>query len=214
MRKAAAFLIIALFLLSSTVAFAARPVSPGQGKNKDYEPVPNSICIDPGHGGGDIGSVNNDLLEKDINLEVASLLKEKLETADYIVFMTRTSDVYRSNADRYNLCDLEKAAILISIHHNGSSNQSVDYTSALYGKRKDRVLAQLVADTVSAQLSLPNYGISRFASGVLLKSDMPATISEGFFLTNSTEYDLIKNSGRLDQEANALLSAVEIYFGN
>ncbi len=119
---------VVLFLFSSSTVFAAKPVSPG--KNKDFNPVPNSVCIDPGHGGGgDIGAVNNDLLEKDVNLQVALLLKANLEAADYTVFMTRTEDVYLTNADRYNYCDAQRAAILISIRHNGSTDSSTDYTT-------------------------------------------------------------------------------------
>ena len=81
-------------------------------------------------------------------------------------------------------------------------------------KKSDVALAQEVVNTVSTSLGIPSQGISRFASGVLLKAKMPATISEGFFLTNSTEYNLVKTSNRLDQEAQALFLAIQLYFGN
>ena len=127
--------------------------------------------------------------------------------------MKRRGNETLSNADRYNFCNDNKASILISIHHNGSNDASVDFTSALYMKKSDIALAKIVVNEISSQLILPNNGISRFASGVLLKVNMPATISEGFFLTNSNEYNLIMDSGRLDQEANALLSGIQTYFG-
>ncbi len=79
-------------------------------------------------------------------------------------------------------------------------------------KKKDVALATVVADTVSTSLGLPNYGIYQFPSGVLIKSDMPATISEAFFLTSSTEYDLIKNGNRLEEETDALFDAITTYF--
>jgi N-acetylmuramoyl-L-alanine amidase len=78
-------------------------------------------------------------------------------------------------------------------------------------KTEDKPLAQLVVDTVSKTLGLTSNGISRFPSGVLLKSNMPATISEGFFLTNTTEYELIK-TGRLVEETDALFAAINKYF--
>lgn len=177
-------------------------------------PVPNSVCIDPGHGGSDIGATNQDLTEKEINLEVALALKEKLELAGYKVFITRTDDATLSNADRYNYCNLQKAAVLISIHHNGSGSSTIDYSQALYMKKSDVALAQKVANSVSSSLGIPNGGISRFASGVLLKANMPSTISEGFFLTNENEYNLIKTTSRLDQEAAALFSAIQDYFND
>lgn len=200
-----------LFLLLALPVFAAKPASPGRGGDQE-PPVANSVCIDPGHGGSDIGAVNGDLLEKNVNLEVANKLSVLLEGAGYTVFQGRTDDSTLSNADRYNYCNSQRAAILVSIHHNGSAESSLDYSTALYMKKSDVALSQIVVDTVSSQLELPNRGISRFASGVLLKTDMPATISEGFFLTNDNEYNLIKNSARLEQEANALLFAIQTYF--
>ncbi|OGG31093.1 hypothetical protein A3I51_00745 [Candidatus Gottesmanbacteria bacterium RIFCSPLOWO2_02_FULL_38_8] len=203
--KANLFIFLLLFTLLVPQAFAAKPTPP--------HPIPNSVCIDAGHGGTDSGTSNNELLEKNVNLDVAILLEIKLKGAGYKVFMTRRDDDNLSNADRYNYCNDNKASILISIHHNGSSDASVDFTSALYIKKSDVALANIVAKEVSGQLNIANHGISRFASGVLLKANMPATISEGFFLTNTNEYNLINTAGRLDQEANALLSATQIYFG-
>ena len=202
---------LCLFLLLALPVFAQKPASPGQ-KPGGEPPIPNSVCLDPGHGDSDIGAVNGDLQEKNINLEVANKLATLLTGADYTVFQTRTDDNTLSNADRYNFCNSQRATILVSIHHNGSSDSNLDYSTALYMKKPDVALAQVVVNTVSSQLGLPNHGISRFASGVLLKADMPATISEGFFLTNTVEADLIKNSNRLDQEAQALFAAIESYF--
>lgn len=199
------FLFLLLFTLFVPKVYGAKPTP--------ASPIPNSVCIDPGHGGSDIGASNNELLEKNVNLDVAKYLEIKLSDAGFTVFMTRRDDETLSNADRYNFCNGNKASILISIHHNGSNDPTVDFTSALYMKKSDVKLAGIVANEVSKQLGLSNHGISRFASGVLLKANMPATISEGFFLTNSNEYDLIKNNDRLDQEANALLFAVQTYFG-
>ena len=202
---------LCLFLLLALPVFAQKPASPGQ-KPGGETAIPNSVCLDPGHGGSDIGAVNGDLQEKNVNLEVANKLATLLTGAGYTVFQTRTDDNTLSNADRYDYCNSQRAAILVSIHHNGSSDSNLDYSTALYMKKPDVALAQIVVNTVSSQLGLPNHGISRFASGVLLKADMPATISEGFFLTNTIEADLIKNANRLDQEAQALFAAIESYF--
>ena len=202
---------LCLFLLLALPVFAQKPASSGQ-KPGGEPPIPNSVCLDPGHGSSDIGAVNGDLQEKNVNLEVANKLATLLTGAGYTVFQTRTDDNTLSNAYRYNYCNSQRAAILVSIHHNGSSDSNLDYSTALYMKKPDVALAQIVVNTVSSQLGLPNHGISRFASGVLLKADMPATISEGFFLTNTIEADLIKNANRLDQEAQALFAAIESYF--
>src|SRR3989344_2146698 len=115
------FLILLFLLLSQNSIFAA-------GKPPSPSPISNSVCIDAGHGGSDIGTNNQDLTEKEVNLQVAQLLEGKLKAAGYTVFMTRTNDSTLSNADRYNYCNTQKAAILISIHHNGSNNNTTDYS--------------------------------------------------------------------------------------
>ncbi|MDP2693232.1 MAG: N-acetylmuramoyl-L-alanine amidase [bacterium] len=204
-----------VLVLVLSVIFLATLANPALAAKPTPTPTPQpgikSVCIDPGHGGIDIGSSNEDLLEKDVNLQVAQLLKGKLEP-NYTVYMTRENDDTLSNAGRYNYCNSQNATILISIHHNGSTNQNTNYSLGLYMKKSDVALAQEVVSSVSSALGLPSNGISRFASGVLLKSNMPSTISEGFFLTNSNEYNLIKTSNRLDQEAQALFSAINTYF--
>lgn len=216
MKKLSATLVIFILLLTPSFTFAKPGKGGGNGKD-DFQPIPYSVCLDPGHGGSETGTVNLDLKESVVNLEVATLVKDKLISYGYYeeenIFMTREDDSEKTNADRYNYCNSQKAALLISIHHNGSINPEVDYTSALYFKKADRQIANLVAQKISQALGLENKGISRFASGVLLKSKMPATISEGFFLTSSNEYNLIKNSDRLEQEAEAIVSAINAYFG-
>jgi len=204
------------FFLSVNPVEAAKKVRPTVTPTPTF--IPKSICIDAGHGGPEeIGTTNADLLEKNVNLDVALLLRDKLiAEAGYIkdetLFMTRETDVAMTNADRYDFCNSKNTAILVSIHHNGSTDSSVDYSLGLYMKDSDILLAQQIVSLVSTALGIKSNGISRFPSGVLLKSNMPATISEGFFLTNTNEYNLIKNSDRLIQETNALFTGIKNYF--
>lgn len=213
-KKTILFLVLVILVLLANPAYAGKR---GPTLTPTPLPVPRSVCIDAGHGGTDIGTSNLDLLEKNVNLEVAKFLKDKLiNEAGYIkdvnLFMTRETDVAMTNADRYNFCNSKNTAILISIHHNGSTNPETDYSLGLYMKDVDRPLAQLVVDTLSEAFGLTNKGITRFASGVLLKSNMPATISEGFFLTSTVEYPLVKLGIRQQQEVQALYNAINNYF--
>ncbi len=192
--------------------------------------ITKSVCIDPGHGGSDTGTSNGtgpgQILEKDLNLRVAKLVGEQLKViyGPASVFYTRdpdgaTPDVTLSNTERAKFCNSTGATILVSVHHNGSSNHTVDYSQALYQKRVDIPLAKAIVAKVSLGLGTTNKGTTQFASGVLLKSDMPATISEGFFLTNDDEYALLTNgstpwrdSSRLQAEAQAIYSGIVEYF--
>lgn len=148
------------------------------------------IVLDPGHGGTDTGASNSDygLLEKDQNLDVALKLEALLEGEGYNVCKTRTGDATLSNNDRYTYANTTGAKILVSVHMNGSTNKSMDYTTTLFGKpRKDKELAQTIFESLSTLPSATGAGTIQtkapyqFASGVLLKSKMPAIIAESVF---------------------------------
>ena len=183
---------------------------------KSLNAATKSVCIDAGHGGSDIGTSNNEILEKDLNLEIANRLAVLLTSNGYTFYQTRTDDSTLSNNDRYTFCNSKGASILVSIHHNGSTNSSTDYSLGLYMKKVDVDLARSIVNAVSSGLGTDNHGISRYASGVLLKAKMPAAMSEGFFLTNTEEYNLLHSTtiDRRQEEAQALYNGVVNYFAS
>jgi N-acetylmuramoyl-L-alanine amidase len=191
------------------------------------------ICLDPGHGGTDPGAVNEayGLLEKDINLDVAYRLKALLEGDGATVVMTREDDASKSNSDRYTFCNDEQATILVSIHTNSVTDPTWDGAMALYGPREEPVLAQAIydymypflRDRAPAGVDFRDFGVDRFASGVLFKSDMPAAMMEPLFMSNPAEasllvtpiYDdgVVNTDCRRDQIAQAIYGGILAYFG-
>jgi N-acetylmuramoyl-L-alanine amidase len=135
--------------------------------------------------------------------------------------MTRTSNSQTfSNNDRYTYANTTGANILVSIHMNGSTNPSTDYTTTLFGNwRKDKTLANTVFSSLSTLPAANGTGLIAtrtpysFASGVLLKSNMPATIAETVFITNDREGQLLSNGtgARQQQIAQALRVGIEDY---
>lgn len=79
-----------------------------------------TIVIDAGHGGRDPGAVGNDgLTEAEITLDVARLLKQRLEQShNYRILLTRSDDSYLSLRDRVHLANHHDADLFISIHVN------------------------------------------------------------------------------------------------
>lgn len=82
------------------------------------------IVIDPGHGGGDVGAVNGNIYESNINLSIALKLKQELEHNGYKVKLTRENDTnispYGKNG-RATLPYETKAKLFLSVHVNSSS---------------------------------------------------------------------------------------------
>jgi N-acetylmuramoyl-L-alanine amidase len=185
-------------------------------------PCSGKVVLDAGHGGTDSGAVNTrySLAEKEQTLNVANRLRSLLTADGCTVYMTRTSNSQTlSNNARYTYANTTGADVLVSIHMNGSTNGSTDYTT-LFGKwRKDKELANTIFGSLSTLPAASGTGPIgtrtpySFASGVLLKSNMPATIAETVFITNDREGQLLSNGtgARQQQIAQALRVGIEDY---
>jgi N-acetylmuramoyl-L-alanine amidase len=207
-----------------------------------------AICLDPGHGGPDPGATNGLLLEKSINMDVYFRIKQLLSDQGAVVFMTREDDDFSeilTNSDRYTYCnerqaEHEEEMILVSVHTNSVVDDSWDGTYTLYGPRDDPALAQAIHDRMLPYLretapvdedDFRDFGVSKFASGILFKSDMPAAMVEPLFMSNEFEAPLLgqtiytdgiicvdENPGRVgyacrrEQIAQAVFEGIKNYF--
>ena len=78
------------------------------------------IVIDPGHGGMDEGCSRDGKEEKEYNLEMSLMLKEKLEELGFRVILTRSGDEEVGLSERVQIATGIKADMFISIHQNAS----------------------------------------------------------------------------------------------
>jgi len=164
------------------------------------------IVVDAGHGGADPGKVGvNDVLEKDINLSVALLLAEKLESAGISIVLTRDTDVDLANgasnfksADMRNRCALITEAnpiFTISIHQNSYPSESVTgaqvfyYTQSAEGKALATMLQNsLIANVDPSNKRQPKANDTYY---LLKKTPTPTVIVECGFLTSPSESALL-----------------------
>ena len=176
----------------------------------------HKIVIDPGHGGSDSGSTEcPNLPEKIVTLDIANRLKSLLEDQGAQVFLTRTGDLTKSNNDRYTYANSVGGEALVSIHLNGSTNHATNGTKGFWGKKnKDQAFTKVIHSRMPTELGVPDQGISNFASGVLLKSNMPATISETVYISSTIECNLLKDGTgvRQQQIANSLYNGLSDWF--
>jgi len=104
--------------VNQSIDRAAQGLTSSQSEKKAFK----TIVIDPGHGGIETGARGNyGTLEKDITLEVAKKLKERIERdLKYRVVITREADVVVGLERRAAVANNNKADLFISIHANGS----------------------------------------------------------------------------------------------
>lgn len=93
--------------------------------NRNYDPI-RTIVIDAGHGGKDTGCIGSELQEKDVALEIALRLGQKLQEYNprIKVIFTRTDDRFIPLFERTAIANRNHADLFVSIHCNASANQS------------------------------------------------------------------------------------------
>lgn len=123
------------------------PVRPQPQLNSgDPRPL---VVLDPGHGGIDTGThAPSGQLEKDIVLDFAKRLRERIERAGkYRVLMTRSDDTFIALGDRVDIARKANAALFVSIHADslphgeGDAQGATIYT--LSNKASDAEAAQV-----------------------------------------------------------------------
>lgn len=201
--------------LSNSTTNSTEETSPTSGSNTTKKS--EIVCLDPGHGGSDTGAEYKNITEADINLIVVKQLKTLLETDGYTVYLARSDDTFAPKRSRARYCNSVNASVMVSVHHNSyDTDTGVDYSTALYYKDTDIALASSILEAVTDQLDTRNQGIAKFDNSMLYIATMPAVMSEGFFITNTSEYNQISksNSARLTAEAEAIKTGIENYFAN
>lgn len=185
------------------------------------------ICIDPGHGGTDVGAIGHiggkDVYEKNITLSIALPLRDMLTSAGAKVVMTRDTDkdVYGpwANADpelqaRCDIANEAHADAFVSIHIDSFSNSSVDGTTAYYNAKssKDLLLAQMMHQATMNSLSIPDRGVKSNDFYVNVYTTMPSVLMEMGFITNDHRVKMLTSSWGPRGIAQSLFNGLVNYF--
>ena len=161
------------------------------------------VVIDAGHGGNDPGKVGvHNELEKDINLSIAYILKDKLIKSGFSVIMTRTGDdgLYDVNDTNKKVSDMKKrveiinlaeAICMVSIHQNSYTSSSEHGAQSFYYSTSDisKELAIFIQESMKKNYDANNKRMEKSNDSyfILKKSFIPAVIVECGFLSNEEE---------------------------
>lgn len=185
------------------------------------------ICIDPGHGGTDVGAIGHiggkDVYEKNITLSIALPLRDMLTSAGAKVVMTRDTDkdVYGPWADadpelqaRCDIANEAHADAFVSIHIDSFSNSSIDGTTAYYNAKssKDLLLAQMMHQATMNSLSIPDRGVKSNDFYVNVYTTMPSVLMEMGFITNDHRVKMLTSSWGPRGIAQSLFNGLVNYF--
>lgn len=178
------------------------------------------IALDAGHGNGESGATGycGDIAvrESDVNLAVRALAKIYIETNGGGI----VHDVAQESSRSDRVADAEAAGsdVLISIHHNGSSNTNADYTQSFVTQKNDKVFAGYIHPKLVSALGLIDKGIKSDGYGMTVYGSLPGVLTESYFITNTdAACDFVNfqngaTSTRVHAEAHALYEGLVAYF--
>lgn len=188
-----------------------------------------TVMVDAGHGAADSGKVGiNGAYEKDINLSIATMLKDYLENYGIRVVMSRTTDdpLYQETDSNKKLADM-KARIrmmkehdvqyVISIHQNSYHQESVKGAQVFYyaDSVEGEKLAQAIQDGFSYALGDQN--VRKIKPNrdyyLLLHSPAVAVICECGFLSNWEEAEKLVTTEYQERIAISIGNGVLDYLG-
>lgn len=178
------------------------------------------IMVDAGHGGRDSGTYYGDILEKDINLEIAKELEKELTKYGAIVYMTRKRDVDLSSiydsakkrGDLYRrllLIKEKKCDLYISIHINWYDDNTLRGAEVLYNSinKENKVLAQSIMNRFKKELD-SNRNIKTTDLYMYRNTTTPGVLVECGYLSNPTERKLLQKEEYQKRLAKTIIKGI------
>lgn len=208
------FLLMGAIIASWKLSELTANVSKEEKKAKKDQVV---IVVDPGHGGEDPGKVGiNDVLEKDLNLQIAKKVKKLLEEAGIKIVMTRTNDKVPDAKkedlnQRVQLINETKPKLALCIHQNSYPDEKIRGAQVFYHTIKPE--AEDVASIVQEQLRTVDPTNTRQIKEndtyfMLKNTQVPTIIVECGFLTNPDEAAKLTQEDYQDKLAQAICEGV------
>lgn len=227
--------------LMAFVAQTGRDVQARAARNEG--PVTGTVCIDAGHGGGydltltPIGPGSDQMQyvepggtsgvatgrdEAEVTLEVAMLLKAKLQDAGINVVMVREdNDTVLSSEQRARIANACGADLFIRLHCDGSDDPSLSGFSTLIPGYNDWTAGIVEESERAAWLMHPLIveAIGANDAGIVQRSDLagfnfcevPSVLYEMGFMSNPDEDVLLSDPQYQDALAQAMCRAAVAY---
>lgn len=180
-----------------------------QPQNLDLKRL--KIAVDAGHGGDATGAKGNTsgILEKDYTLLFAKELQSALNKKGANVYMTRTKDTTLSMFERLTALHNEQPNLLVSIHFNSASIDTVKGVSTYYRYVGFRPVSQFILDRMLT-LGLNNFGnIGSFNFSLNGPTEYPNCLVEVAFLSNPEDEKKIRDLKFRKKVAQQIVKGIE-----
>lgn len=154
--------------------------------------------------------------EKDITLSIAKNLEAELKKRGAHVFMTRFNDIYTGLKDRVNIANKHESVVFVSIHGNalpdGMDPNKISGTSIYYYYNQSKPLADILLNTMTAQLGTNNDKVRQASLAVVRNTNALSVLIETAYLINPDDNAKLINPEFQKNCAKAIADGLEEYF--
>ncbi len=176
------------------------------------------IMIDAGHGGLDGGAYvtlpdGSEVHEDDLNLELALLLKQKLESMGATVIINRTSDENLNVDERINFLLQEAPDLCICIHQNSAPKYpNNNGAHILYFTPFSQPFGDLVyQNTIDSKIYKRTF-LETSVYFVARQTTCPVVLTENGFMSNDADFANMTNPAMVERKADSMAQAIAAYF--
>lgn len=175
-------------------------------------PANSQIVLDPGHGGSDPGAVGG-VIEKEVTLKIALMVRDHLSQAGALVTLTRNGDVDLSPIkDR----DLRARAAMgrppqqyfVSIHVNSDSGGNGAGIETWYYTPQSQTFAQALQNRMIEMTGHTSRGVKRAPFVVIKETFVPSALVEVGFASHLLDSENLKNEVHLQRIAYGIAQAI------
>lgn len=179
------------------------------------------VIVDAGHGGIDSGAVGNGLQEKELTLQAAIYMYNRLQELGIRAVLTRTDDEYLPKADRVkrilSLYNNDPNTLIVSNHINAGSGEGVEI---VYSINSDPTLANMLLDYIGEagqikrkayQRRLPENPNKDYYYIIRETGNAESVLVEYGFIDNTKDAYKLRNN--LDDLVEGAVKAIAEYLG-
>lgn len=171
-----------------------------------------TIVLDPGHGGTDPGAVTDGLYEKEVTLQTALTVKERLEAAGVNVIMTRDDDSDVPLSDIPYTANQANADLMISFHYDAIETTGASGTTVYHYGDNSIPVAQAIQGQLMEQSELESNGVKFGDFQVIRDLSGEGVLIELGYMSTPSDVAVFSQEDYWNQVADSIYNALTIYY--
>jgi N-acetylmuramoyl-L-alanine amidase len=171
----------------------------------------NTVVIDPGHGGRDLGGQWGRVYEKHLALDTAVRLERHLKRMGYRTVMTRRGDYFLTLPQRCEIANRYRNAIFVSVHYNYTWKPEVSGLETFFFNNEGQKMTNQVHDRMVRYTRAFDRGEKFARFYVIRNTKMPSILVEGGFVSNEAERKRMKTARYREALARAIADGIQRY---